>query len=258
MIAVEKETVCSLCRWSNYCWKCVYRLTVAVTKIVTNSATEICIVKLFSGKKCKITSTGHEEVWGRVEVWLLSLIYAPVNGQWLNDRVDRSFWFQRQTGSSRWQYPVVYFLLLNCHVTWQTQHYRNNILTVYSTPLHISAVNWIEVKWSEGSGGVGRVVKLELMGKFYMSSEVMKSEGLGWKCEKSMVGKNTRNYIQYFLTLVFFNFLLIYLWCLGCIIINCLVCIVVVVLCVLLRFSCLYCCNLMCNCCTMCVLLFLL
>jgi len=49
------------------------------------------------------------------------------------------------------------------------------------------------------------------------------------------VGKNTRNYIQYFLTLVLFTFCTCYiLRCLGCLVVSCLVCIVVVVLCVLL------------------------
>jgi hypothetical protein len=47
-----------------------YRLTVAVTQIVTSSTTEISTVKLLSGTKCKIISTGHEGVHGGVEVWL--------------------------------------------------------------------------------------------------------------------------------------------------------------------------------------------
>ena len=42
-----------------------------------------------------------------------------------------------------------------------------------------------------------------------------------------MCGKNTRNYVQYFLTLVLFTFF-------TCCILKCLVCIVVAVLCVLL------------------------
>jgi hypothetical protein len=40
------------------------RLTVAVTGIVTDSTTEIGTVKLFSGKKCKIITTGHEGIRG--------------------------------------------------------------------------------------------------------------------------------------------------------------------------------------------------
>ena len=48
-------------------------------------------------------------------------------------------------------------------------------------------------------------------------------------------GKNTRNYIQYFLTLVLFTYCTCcILRCLVCIVVSCLVCIVVVVLCVLL------------------------
>ena len=64
------------------------------------------------------------------------------------------------------------------------------------------------------------------------------------------MGKNTRNYIQYFLTVVLFTFCTCCLLrCLVCVVVSCLVCIVVVVLCV-------YSCHLMCICCTMCVLLF--
>ena len=57
----------------------------------------------------------------------------------------------------------------------------------------------------------------------------------GESVSRICVGKNTRNYIQYFLTLVFFTFCTCcILKCLVCIIVSCLVCIVVVVLCVLL------------------------
>jgi len=38
-----------------------------------------------------------------------------------------------------------------------------------------------------------------------MSSKVVRSEGLGWKREYNMWGKNTRNYAQYFLIFVFFT-----------------------------------------------------
>jgi hypothetical protein len=49
------------------------------------------------------------------------------------------------------------------------------------------------------------------------------------------VGKNARNYIHYFLTLVLFTFCTCcILRRLVCIVVSCLVCIVVVVLCVLL------------------------
>ena len=52
-----------------------------------------------------------------------------------------------------------------------------------------------------------------------------------------MCGKNTRNYIQYFLTLVLFTFrACCILRCIVCIVVSCLVCIVVVVLCALLSF----------------------
>jgi len=64
-----------------------------------------------------------------------------------------------------------------------------------------------------------------------------------------MCGKNTRNCVQYFLTLVLFTFF-------TCCILRCLVCIAVI-LCVF-AVLCVYCCHLMCICCTMCVLLFLL
>ena len=68
-----------------------------------------------------------------------------------------------------------------------------------------------------------------------MSSKVVRSEGLGWKREYNMCGKNTRNCIQYFLTVVLFTFCTCrILRCLVCIVVSCLVCTVVVVLCVLL------------------------
>jgi len=51
----------------------------------------------------------------------------------------------------------------------------------------------------------------------------------------NMCGKNTRNYIQYFLILVLFTFCTCcILRCLVCIVVSCLVCVAVVVLCVLL------------------------
>ena len=73
------------------------------------------------------------------------------------------------------------------------------------------------------------------MGKVYMSSKVVRSEGLGESVRAISVGKNTRNCIQYILTLVLFTFCACgVLSCLVCIVVSCLVCIVVVVFCVLL------------------------
>jgi len=45
------------------------------------------------------------------------------------------------------------------------------------------------------------------MGKVYMSSKMVISEGWGESVSTICVGKNTRNYIEYFLTLVLFTFL---------------------------------------------------
>ena len=60
-------------------------------------------------------------------------------------------------------------------------------------------------------------------------------KGWGESVIKLCVGKNTRNYVQYFLTLVLFVFFTCcILRCLVCIVVSCLVYIVVVVLCVLL------------------------
>ena len=59
----------------------------------------------------------------------------------------------------------------------------------------------------------------------------------GWdeSVVKLSVGKNSRNYVQYFLTLVLFtSCTCCVLRCLVCIVASCLVCIIVVVLCVLL------------------------
>ena len=75
-------------------------------------------------------------------------------------------------------------------------------------------------------------------------------KGWGENVSKISVGINTRNYIQYFLTLVLFTFsTCCILRCLMCIVVSCLVCIVVsclvcivdilyvfVVLCVYYRF----------------------
>ena len=73
------------------------------------------------------------------------------------------------------------------------------------------------------------------MGKVYMSSKVVRIEGLGESMSTICMGKNTINYVQYFLTLVLFTFCTCcILRCLVCIVVSCLVCILVVVLCVLL------------------------
>jgi hypothetical protein len=52
---------------------------------VTNSTTEICEVKLLNGTKYKILSSGLK-AYGGVEVWLLSLNYKTVAGEWLPGR----------------------------------------------------------------------------------------------------------------------------------------------------------------------------
>ena len=81
----------------------------------------------------------------------------------------------------------------------------------------------------------GRKKKRDVIGKVYMSSKVVRSEWLGERVIKLCVGENTRNCVQYFLTLVLFTFctccILRYL---VCVVVSYLVCIVVVVLCVLL------------------------
>ena len=111
--------------------KCSYRLIVAVTEIVTKSTTGICTVKLLSGTKCTIITTGKENLYGGVEVWLLSLTYAPVKGLYLNARSDRSLRFQRRTLSFSWQLSLLYFLSVMCYINRQTQHYRCNILILF-------------------------------------------------------------------------------------------------------------------------------
>jgi len=62
------------------------------------------------------------------------------------------------------------------------------------------------------------------MGKVYVSSKVVISEGLGSKRVYSMCGGITRNCIQYFLTVVLFTFCTYcILRCLVCIVVSCLV-----------------------------------
>jgi len=80
------------------------------------------------------------------------------------------------------------------------------------------------------------------MGKVYMSSKVVSNEGLGWPREYNMcVGKNTRNYKQYFLTLVLFTFCTCRILRCFVYIVSCLVCIVVI-LCLFI-VQCVYCCS---------------
>jgi hypothetical protein len=62
---------------------------------VTNSTTEIGIIKLLTGKKCKIISIAHEGVYRGVEAWLLPLTYATFKVQWFTARTARSIQFQR-------------------------------------------------------------------------------------------------------------------------------------------------------------------
>jgi hypothetical protein len=60
---------------------------------VTNSTTGICTIKLLSGTKCKIISTGHEVLWesGRVApLFKLERIYS----------LAQSIAGQTQTGTS--------------------------------------------------------------------------------------------------------------------------------------------------------------
>jgi len=92
-----------------------------------------------------------------------------------------------------------------------------------------SIVKWNEVKWSEGGKNE------TLWEKFIWVVKWWAVKGWGESVSTICVGKNTRNYIQYFLTLEFFTFCTCWiLRCLVCIVVSCLVCIVVVVLCVLL------------------------
>jgi len=68
-----------------------------------------------------------------------------------------------------------------------------------------------------------------------MSSKVVRSEGLGWKRAYNMCGKNNRNCIQCFLTLMLFTFFTCcILRCLVFMVVSSVVCIFVVALCVLL------------------------
>jgi len=94
-------------------------------------------------------------------------------------------------------------------------------------------VKWIELKWSEvqcREGGQNET----LWEKFIWVVKWWEVKGWGESVSTICVEKNTRNYIQYFLTLVLFTFCTCIFRCLVCNIVSRLVCIVVVVLCVLL------------------------
>ena len=108
---------------------------------MTNSTTGIGTVKLISNREGKIISIGHDVVYGGVEVWLLELTYAPLEVQWFTVRPARSIQFRRQTGTFKCHRPVVYFLLLHCYISRQTQHYRPKVLVLHSALPHVLAVH---------------------------------------------------------------------------------------------------------------------
>ena len=90
------------------------------------------------------------------------------------------------------------------------------------------------MKCSAVQCSVGKGVKTRLYGKkFIWVVKWWEVKGWGESVSTICVGKNTRNYIQYFLTFVLFTFC-------TCCILRCLVCIVVI-LCVL-AVLCVYCC----------------
>ena len=90
------------------------------------------------------------------------------------------------------------------------------------------------VKWSEVKCSVGKGENETLREKFMWVVKWWELKSWGESVIKLCVGKNTRNYGQYFLTLVLFTFFTCcILRCLVCIVVSCLVCIVVVVLCIL-------------------------
>ena len=99
-----------------------------------------------------------------------------------------------------------------------------------------SVVKRSEAKWSAvqcTEGGKNET----LWEKFLWVVKWWEVKGWGESVIKLRVGKNTRNYVTYFLTLVLFTFCTCcILRCLVCIVVSCLVCIVVVVLCVLLSY----------------------
>ena len=108
------------------------------------------------------------------------------------------------------------------------------------TEMKWSDVKWSEVKWSEEhctEGGRNET----LWEKFIWVVKWWEVKGWGESVSTICVGKNTRNCIQYFLTLVLFTFCICcILRCLVYIVVSCLVCIVVT-LCVF-ALLCVYCC----------------
>jgi len=85
------------------------------------------------------------------------------------------------------------------------------------------------------------------MGNVYMSSKVVRSEGLGWKREYSMCGKKYLKLCTVLSYLGLFTFCTCcILGCLACIVVSCLVCLVVVVCIVVIlcvcAVLCVYCC----------------
>ena len=119
-----------------------------------------------------------------MEVWLLSLTYAPVKGQWLNTRPGRSVRFRRQTVSCRWQYSLMYFLSLHCYINPQIQHYRHNILIVYSTLFYTSAVHITQLSVLTNSG----VKLLRNSDNYYCEKECIRKLPGTIKC----IGSNTK------------------------------------------------------------------
>jgi len=97
-------------------------------------------------------------------------------------------------------------------------------------------MKWSAMKCREGGKNE------TLWEKFIWVVKWWKVKGWGERVSTIFVGKNTRNYTQYFLILVLFTFCTCcILRCLVCVVVSCLVCIVVsclvcivVVLCVLL------------------------
>ena len=109
-------------------------------------------------------------------------------------------------------------------------------------------VQWREMKWSEvqcREWGKNET----LWEKFIWVAKWWEVKGWGDSVIKLCVGKNTRNCVQYFVTVVLFTFCTCcILRCLVCIVVSCLVCIVVVVCIVVI----------LCVFAVLCVLLFLL
>ena len=117
-------------------------------------------------------------------MWLLPLTYTPVKGQQLNARTAGTVRFQTQTGTYSWQHPVLYFLSVQCYVNRQTQHYRYNMVTVYSTPLHISAVHITQLSVLTNSG----VKLLRNSDNYYCEKECIRKLPGTIKC----IGSNTK------------------------------------------------------------------